>query len=329
MPEIILVTGADGFLGSHIVRRAIDCGYQVRAFLQPGRNTGTLEGLPIESFSGDLTVEQDLTDAVQGCDFLIHTAASTAVWPNRSTKMWQINFDVVEKLAKAVLHHGIKRFVHIGSASSFGYGTKLAPGDEDSPFLGKCFNMDYLDSKKAAHDFLLEQYKQKGLPVIILAPTFMIGDYDTAPGSGKMVITVARHKIPGYASGGKCVVYPGDVAQAALNALTQGRLGECYITGGENLTYHEFFDLITKVAQVPPIRMRIPTGLAIVIGNLLEIISKFSHKEPMLSATMASMSGDTHFYTSAKAIRELGLPQSSAMEAVRRSIDYFKRIGYL
>jgi len=329
MSENILVTGADGFLGSHIVRRAIDSGYQVRAFLQSGRNTGTLEGLPIEFFTGDLTVDQDVTAAIQGCNFLIHTAASTAVWPSRSSKLWQINFDVVVKLAEAVVNHGIKRFVHIGSASSCGYGTYLAPGNEESPFLGKCFNLDYLDSKKAAQDFLLDQYEQKGLPVIILAPTFMIGEYDTAPGSGKMVISVARHKLPGYSSGGKCVIYSGDVAQAAINALTQGRLGECYITGGENLTYHEFFDLITKVAQVPPIRTRIPTGLAIFIGKVLEIISKFSHKEPLLSATMASMSGDTHFYTSTKAIRELGLPQTSAMETVRRSIGYFKEIGYL
>lgn len=329
MPEIILITGADGFLGSHIVRRAIDCGYQVRAFLQRGRDTGTLEGLPIEIFMGDLTVAQDITNALQGCNFLIHTAASTAVWPSRSKIIWQINFDVVVKLAETVSQFGIKRFVHIGSASSFGYGSKEFPGTEISPYIGGKFGLDYLDSKKAAQDFLQDQYKQNGLPVIILAPTFMIGEFDTAPGSGKMVISVARHKLPGYASGGKCVVYPGDVAQAAINALTQGRLGESYITGGENLSYHEFFDLITKEAQISPIRTRIPTGLAILIGKVLEMISNISHKEPMLSATMARMSADTHFYSSAKAIRELGLTQTDAREAIRRSVDYFNQIGYL
>ena len=329
MPGKILITGADGFLGSHIVRQAIDNGYQVRAFVQSGRNTGTLDGLPIEFFIGDLTLDKDLTAAIEGCDFIIHTAASTAVWPNRSNEVWQINFDVVEKLADAVLQYGIKRFVHIGSASSFGYGTKENPGNEESVYLGGKFHLDYLDSKKAAQDYLLKQFRQKGLPVIILAPTFMIGEYDTVPGSGKMIISVARHKLPGYAPGGKCVVYPGDVAQAALNALSQGRLGECYIIGGENLTYHEFFDLITKVAQVSPIKTRIPTGLAILIGKVLEVLSNISHTEPMMSATMARMSRDTHFYSSAKAIRELGLPQTSAREAIRRSIDYFKQIGYL
>jgi len=329
MPEKILITGADGFLGSHIVRRAVENGYQVRAFIQSGRKTGTLDGIPIEFFIGDLTLDKDLTAAIEGCDFIIHTAASTAVWPSCSEKVWQINFHVVEKLANAVLQHGIKRFVHIGSASSFGYGTKENPGNEESAYLGGKFHLDYLDTKKAAQDYLMDQFRQKGFPVIILAPTFMIGEYDTTPGSGKMIISVARHKLPGYAQGGKCVVYPGDVAQAAVNALKQGKLGECYITGGENLTYREFFDLITQVAQVAPIRRRIPTSLAVAIGSVLELISKLNHKEPMLSSTMARMSGDTHFYSSTKAIRELGLPQTSAKDAIRRSVDYFKQIGYL
>lgn len=327
--EKVLVTGADGLLGSHIVRCALKAGYTVRSFLQPGRNTGTLDELPIEKFYGDLVNPQDIENALINCDYVIHAAGSTAIYPSRSPKSWHVNYDAVINLAVLVKKHNIKRLVHIGSASSFGYGTKDRPGDETSSFLGKPFKLDYLDSKKAAQDYILDQFHQNGLPVIILAPTFMIGEYDTAPGAGKMIIAICKHNLPFYSTGGKCVVDAADVAQAAVNALTMGRLGECYITGGENLTYQEFFALIAKIAQVPAPKLKIPVFLAVMFGTFLELIAKVTHKEPKLSSAMARMSGDTHFYTSQKAILDLKLPQTPPREAIQRAIAFFKSIGYL
>jgi dihydroflavonol-4-reductase len=329
MEKKILITGADGLLGSHVVRRALKSGYQVRAFIQPDRNTGSLDDLDIEYYYGDLTHPKDTRQSVEGCDYLIHTAGSTSVWPDRSPRMWRINYDAVVELADAARENELKRFIHIGSASSFGYGTKQNPGDERSPFLGHKFKLDYLETKKAAQDYLLQQYEQNALPVIILAPTFMIGEYDSAPGSGKMITAVVKHQVPGYSKGGKSVVYAGDVAQAAVNALKMGRLGECYITGGENLTYKEFFDLITDLADVPPIKRSIPTYLTSLLGSVLELISKLTRKPPLISRTMAAMSGDTHFYNSGKAITELNMPQTPISEAILTSIEYFKQVGYL
>jgi len=325
----ILVTGADGFLGSHVVRQALARGYAVRAFIQPGRNTGTLDGLPVERFYADLTEPGKIFKALEDCDYVIHTAGTTAVWPSRSEQTWQINYEVVVELAKAITEQMIKRFVHIGSASSFGYGTSDEPGTEESPYIGGQFKLDYLDSKKAAMDYLKAQYQQNGLPVIILAPTFMIGEYDSKPGSGKMILAVSKRKLPGYSCGGKCIVYTGDVARAGLNALTMGRLGQCYITGGENLTYQAFFKLIAEIAQVRPLRTKIAPSVAVLFGGLLESVAAMNHREPMLSAGMARMAKDGHYYSSQKAITELGMPQTSAREAIERAIYYFKEIGYL
>ena len=329
MNEKILITGADGLLGSHVVRKAISAGYQVKGFIQPDRKNKSLEGLDIERYYGDLLNKADINEAVKGCDYLIHTAGSTAVWPNRSEKSWQINYDVVVELARAVSENHLKRFVHIGSASSFGYGTKEKPGDEESPYLGEKFQMDYLDSKKVAQDFLVEEYQYKALPVIILSPTFMIGEFDSVPGSGKMITTVVKHEVPGYSRGGRCVVYAGDVAQAAINALHNGRLGECYIAGGENLTYKEFFDLITDLAGVSPIRIKIPMTLMLLFSSFLEFMAKINKKPPLLSRTMAEISGDKNYYSSQKAINELNLPQTPIREAIERSIGYFKEVGYI
>ena len=329
MKAKVLVTGADGFLGSHVVRRALDEGYMVRAFIQSGRQVDVLDGLPVERFEGDLLKYEDIKSALDGCDVVIHTAASTAVWPSRANGIWKINYDAVVDLAEAVIKQNIKRFVYIGSASSFGYGSMEEPGDENSPFLGSKFGLDYLDSKKKAQDHLLNEYKEHALPVIILNPTFMIGEYDTAPGSGKMVLAVGKQQLPGYTAGGKCVVYVGDVAQAAVNAIQKGNFGECYIAGGENLPYKDFYAIISGMTSARELKMKIPTPLTILLGYGMELLSKITKKAPLFSACVARLSNDGHYYRSDKAIRDLDMPQTSAKDAIQKAVNYFSEIGYL
>lgn len=329
MIKKVLVTGADGLLGSHVVRRALAEGYQVRTMLQPNHHTGTLDGLPIERVEGDITHPADLESALLGTQAVIHTAGSTALYPNRSPQMWQVNVDAVMSLADLVRKHSLERLVHIGSASSFGYGSFTHPGDETSPYLGTRFHLDYLDTKKAAQDQLLDLFREQGLPVIILAPTFLVGDYDHAPGSGKMILAVSRRSLPFYTPGGKCVVYAGDVAQAAVNALKLGRLGECYITGGANMSYRDLMTLIAQLACVPPPHLQLPTPLAIAGGWLATRSAGLTGKPPALTATMARMAADTHYYRSDKATAELQLPHTPPQIAVRRALDYYKTIGWL
>jgi dihydroflavonol-4-reductase len=325
----VLVTGADGFLGSHVVRRALEQGYAVRAFIQTGRQVNVLNGLPIERFEGDLLKRDDIKHALSGCDVVIHTAASTAVWPSRAEGVWKINYDAVVDLAEEVIKQNIKRFVYIGSASSFGYGSMDEPGDEDSVFLGGKFGLDYLDSKKKAQDYLLKKNKENDLPVIILNPTYMIGEYDTTPGSGKMILAVGKQQLPGYSAGGKCVVYVGDVAQAAVNAIHKGNLGECYITGGGNLPYKEFYAIVSQMTGARELRLKIPTPLIVLLGYYMELLSKITKKAPFFSACVARLSKDGHYYRSDKAIRVLDMPQTSARDAIQTAVDYFFEIGYL
>jgi dihydroflavonol-4-reductase len=186
-----------------------------------------------------------------------------------------------------------------------------------------------MDSKRKAQEYLLEQYQRVGLPVIIINPTYMIGEYDTKPGSGQMILSVVKRQVPGFAEGGKCVVYVGDVARAAVNALKMGKIGECYITGGQNLSYQEFFALITSAAGMRDLTFKIPRQLAIFSGFCLEQFAKVSGKAPRLTAVMARMSSDGHYYTSSKALRELALPQTAPEVAIRNAVEYFRKIGYL
>ena len=329
MKAKVLITGADGFLGSHVVRRALEQGYAVRAFIQTGRQVDVLDGLPIEKFEGDLLKCEDIKHALEGCDVVIHTAASTAVWPSRAEWIWKINYDAVVELAGEITAQQIKRFIYIGSASSFGYGSKEEPGDEHSPFLGGKFGLDYLDSKKKAQDYLLKENRENNLPVVIVNPTYMIGEYDSAPGSGKMVIAVGREQLPGFTAGGKCVVYVGDVAQAAVSAIHKGSIGECYIAGGENLSYQEFYALVSEMTGARALRLRIPTPLIVLVGYCMELLSKITKKAPLFSGRVARLSKDRHYYRSDKAIRVFDMPQTSARIAIQKAVDYFYKIGYL
>lgn len=198
----VLVTGADGMLGSHLVRQLLERNVAVRAFVQPGRQTGTLEGLEIEKVPGYLLEAKQLQGALAGCDGVIHAAASTQIWPARDEHIWRVNFDAVRILAEAVLDLGIPHYVHVGTATSFSPGPKERPGTEEGPYMDGKYGLDYQDSKYAAQQLLLEMFRERELPVKIVNPSFMFGAYDSKPGAGQMILSVYSGRTPGYTSGG-------------------------------------------------------------------------------------------------------------------------------
>ena len=254
----VLVTGADGMLGSHICRELLARNYQVRALVQQGRTADTIDDLKLERYLGDILNFQDLKRSLSGCDVVIHTAASTQIWPPRSPMIWKINYEGTVKVAKAVLELDLEKFIHIGTANSFGPGSKADPGDEDTDYADFIYNLDYQDSKHAAQVYLLNLVKTDNLPVCIINPSFMFGAYDSKPGSGAMIISIYQGKLIGYTSGGRSYIAAKDVATCAVNALTRGKIGECYLAAGANLNYQEVFELIAKTIGVHPPKLPIP-----------------------------------------------------------------------
>ena len=126
----VLLTGADGFLGSNITRELLLQGYEVKAFHTLHRQTITLEGLPITRYMGDLLNKNDLESAIEGCDMIIHAAASTSVWPTRNAGSWKINVEGTQRIIDVALEYKIQKVVYVGTANSFGFGSKENPGDE-------------------------------------------------------------------------------------------------------------------------------------------------------------------------------------------------------
>jgi dihydroflavonol-4-reductase len=320
----VFLTGANGMLGTYITKELLKKGYQVKGLIQPGRENNNLQGLDIELVYGDITDEQFILNATKGCDAIINTAASTQVYPRRNPIIWKVN-----EAAKAALQHKMKRLIHIGSANSFEEGPLDAPGDESGKYTWGKFGMDYMDSKYKVQLKLQEMCKNENLPVVIINPGFMIGPYDAGPTSGKMLIAVVKKQVPGFTKGGKCFVYSGDVAVAAVNAIDLGKNGECYIAGNENLSYKAFFQKICAAADMPFKLMKLPAFLTLAFGFISSCLARVTGNAPKISFGMARIALVDQYYTNKKIVSELKMPTTPIDVAIKESMDWFKANQYL
>lgn len=325
----VFVTGADGMLGNSIVRELLIKDYKVKCLIQKERNNGTLSGLEIEIVEGDLTQPESWKQEVKDCNFMINAAACTIVNPSRYKLCYDINYKAVESLVEICTEYKLKRFIQVGTATSFPEGTKLNPGKEAGKYSMAKFRMDYMDSKYKAQEFLLNAYVQKGFPVVIINPTYMIGQYDSLPSSGKFIIAITKKRLPGYTTGGKSFVYSKDVAIAIVNAITLGENGQCYIAGGENLSYKEFFSKVCIVNRVDAKYKKIPWPIALILGFFYSVISRLKGKTPKLNFSMARIALVSQYYSSDKAISMLKMPQTDIKIAIKESSEWLKENNML
>ncbi len=329
MRKTVLVTGANGFLGSHLTRELLRRGHIVRVFVRPGSNRQTLTGLPVDWFTGDIRQVPDVERAADGCDFIIHAAALAQVNPARNPALWSVNYTGTETVLRAAQQANVERFVYVGTANVFGFSTRENPGDETRPFVGCGYGSDYIDSKRAASQLVERAVQEQGLPGILVHPTFMLGPFDARPTSGAMLLELYRGRVMGYPAGGKNYVHVRDVAVATVNALTQGRPGESYILGNQNLSYKEAFRLMAQFMDINPPRWPIPPDLARLYGYGCDAWTKLTGRQTLLNASMIAVANDGHYFTARKAITELDLPQTPVEQAIAEAFDWFKQNNYV
>ena len=223
----------------------------------------------------------------------------------------------------------VKRLIYVGTANSFGSGNLHNLGTEKNLYSSEHYGLDYMDSKYKAQLIVLENAKNGSLNAIVVNPTFMIGPFDSRPSSGEMVLSVFKRKIPGYTLGGKNFISVKDVAVAITNAITNARNGECYILGNENLTYKQAFEKIAKTIGVNPPRIKFPTKAVLAFGKINSFLAttfKYTTKMPY---ELTLLSSEIHYYSSAKARDELGLPQTPIEVAIKDCFEWFLENGYL
>ncbi len=328
MLPTVLVTGANGFLGNHLVRELLQRGYPVRALVRNGKRSPLLTDLPIEIAAGDVTNMEDMLRAVEGCGYIIHAAALASVNPARSLAHWRVNYHGTENVVYAAQQAKVHRLVYVGTANVFGFGSLETPGNELFTYVGDRYGLDYMDSKRAATDYLVGE-AQMGLPVVLVHPTFMLGPMDSKPTSGALLLELARGRVPAYPPGGKNYVHVRDVAVATVNALAMGRLGESYLLGNENLTYRAAFGLMADVLNVVPPRFALPRLLLQLYGRMSDVWAKVSHQITAFNGPMARVACDGHYVDCSKAIQELDLPQTPVRAAIQEAVEWFSQNGYL
>lgn len=327
--KTVLLTGANGFLGGHLCRELLRRSYAVRAFVRPDSDLRVLKDLPLDIWPGDLRDADNVRAATYGCDYVIHAGAQAQVNPARSQTLVDINVGGTAAVLAAVLAADVERLVFVGTANVFGFGTKKHPGDELYPYMGSQYGLDYMDSKRAATDLILQTVRQDALPAVLVHPTFMIGPLDYKITSNALLLALYRRQIAGVPLGGKNYVHVDDVAVATVNALTMGRIGQSYILGNQNLSYREAFSLMADVMNVRPPVLPVPPLLASVIGRVSDWKQRLTNQPIQLNSAMAAVANDGHYFNVTKAINELSLPQTPIRVAITEAFTWFLQHGYL
>ncbi|MDF9795876.1 dihydroflavonol-4-reductase [Catalinimonas alkaloidigena] len=326
----VFLTGTSGLLGSNTAKELLMRGHHVRGLFHNSIEAELLEKHPnFEEFHGDITDPDKMIEGVAGCDAVVHAAADTSQWPDRSPDYINTNVKGTLNVVEAAKKAKVRRGIFVSTANSVGFGTKAHPGDETSPPKFQQYGIGYMETKYQAQQIVLNEVKEGGYPFIVVNPTFMIGPNDFKPSSGKMVIAVAKGKVPGYPVGGKNYVYVGDAANAIANALTMGRPGECYILGNENLSYQEMFTKIAEVVGAKPPKLAIPPFATKAFGMLGTIAGNIFGITPNVSYKMAVVSCDGHYFSAKKAVEELNMPQTPIETAIKECYEWFKEHGYL
>ena len=326
---MILVTGANGFLGSNLIDELSGRKHRIRALAGPGNIRHNLHGKVAEIVHGDILDPKMVRDAVAGCEAVIHTAAVTSIWPPRDERQRRINIQGTANIIEAARDTGVKRLVYVGSATSFGYGSKENPGDERRQYAGGRYGLDYFDSKFEAQKIVLQAVHRGDVPAVVVNPTYMFGPYDTKPSSGTLIIGAYHQKIPAGATGGRNYISVKDVSVGIANALEKGRVGECYILGNENLCYTELFEKISSVIGKPATIVTYPTWLGFVVGLAGSVYGRMFNVMPPLTLVLVKLALSEHYYTAGKAVQKLQIPQTPIETAIDEAFRWFRAHGYL
>lgn len=323
----IAVTGADGQLGSNTVRAFLEAGYEVRCLVEPGRDTPTLTGLDVEVRYCDIMDSRGLEKAFANCSGVVNAAGQARYWPRNSETVNRINIGGARSAATAALNAGVDRFVHVGSAGSYSPGSREHPSDETAPLNIGRYRVSYIDSKRESMKLVLELHRSSKLPAVVVNPTFILGAYCSPFGSSSVVYKEQTKPFRTVPSGGRNFIHARDAAAGIVGALENGRPGESYILGNENLTYMELFSMIAEVTGVEAPRGVAAPFLVKAAGHLATAMDLLKGKQPSFTYAVARLTCEDYYYSSAKALRELGLPQTSIREAVGDALNWYRSIG--
>jgi dihydroflavonol-4-reductase len=328
-PDLNLVTGATGFVGSAVARALVARGRRVRVLARPNSDRRNLGGLAVEIAEGAMEDPRSLARAVAGCRYVYHVAADYRIWVPDPAPMFRANVDGTRDLLTAALEAGAERVVYTSSVATLG----LVPGGsatEETPSSVDDMIGPYKRSKFAAEQVARGLARERGLPVVIVNPSTPVGPGDIKPTpTGRLIVEAARGQMPAFVDTGLNIVHVDDVAEGHLAAAENGRIGERYILGGENMALAEILAGVAQAAGRRPPRLQVPHSVLFPVAVGAELAARVTGREPFITLDGVRMSRKKMYFSSEKASRELGYRSRPAREAIADAVGWFRDNGYL
>ena len=326
--DLTLITGASGFVGSAIANAFRESGHQVRALVRASSPTTNINPADMVVV-GDICDRNAVAAAVRGVRYVVHAAADYRLWALFPAEIFRTNVEGTRIVMQEALRAGVERIVYTSSVATIELRAG-APADESRPLAENLAIGAYKKSKVIAERMVEDMVKNAGLPVVIVNPSTPIGPRDVKPTpTGRVIVEAARGRMPGFVDTGLNVVHVEDVAVGHLLAAEAGQIGRRYILGGENLSLAEILAEVARLTGRRPPRFKIPYAAIVPVAMGAEALARLTGREPFVTLDGARMSKKKMFFSSARAVRELGYAPRPARQAIADAVAWFKSNGYL
>jgi len=329
-----LVTGAAGFVGANLVHALVGRGHRVRALVRPQADRRGLEGAECELVEGDITDAVSVRAALRGVDWCFHVAASYHLWMRDYAPMYRANVEGTRQVLQAAVAAGCRRVVYTSTVGCIGLSRSSPgrglPADETSEAAESQMTNDYKRSKWQAEQ-VAREWARRGAPVVIVNPSAPVGPRDVKPTpTGRVIVDFLNGRLPGYVDTGLNWVHVRDVALGHLLAAERGRVGERYILGHAegNWTMRRTLEVLAEVSGRPAPRLRVPYAVAFLAACFDELVASATGRPPRAPLAGVRMSRYKMWFNPAKAISELGMPQTPPRQALVDAVAWFRENGY-
>src|SRR5499427_6075973 len=323
-----LVTGASGFLGSHITRQLVARGDSVRVLLRASSNNRAIADLPLEYVTGDLRDSASLARALDGVSRVFHVAADYRLWAKRKRDIYDSNLGGTKNLLDASKRAGVSQFVYTSTVATIAVDRPQHPDEFTDAKLDEMVG-HYKRSKWQAERIVIDAAKQ-GFPAIVAMPTTPVGPWDwKASPTGKIILDFLNGKMPGYVETGLNFVGVEECAAGHLLVSEKGTVGERYLLGAENLTLKSVLDILAEITGLPAPSLKIPHGLALGVAYAETAFSRLIGREPQIPVEGVKIAQHRMFVDCSRARRELGFEAAAVAAAFARAVCWYESNGYI
>jgi len=323
-----LVTGAAGFLGSHVARQLLARKESVRVLLRPTSQNRAIADLPLEYVTGDLRDPASLDRAMNGVRRVFHVAADYRLWARRPKEIYESNVTGTKNVLEAAKRAGVEQFIYTSTVATVAVDRPQLPNEATESQLGEMVG-HYKRSKWLAEKEALNAAK-RGLPLIVVMPTTPVGPWDWKPTpTGKIILDFLNGKMPGYVETGLNFVGVEDCATGHLLAAEKGKIGERYLLGAENLALKQVLDELEKITGLPAPRLKIPHGLALGAAYVETAFSRLVGREPQIPVEGVKIARHLMFVDCSRGQRELGFRPGPVAAALERAVRWYEANGYV